>query len=716
MEQINLNLIPGRTMPVAHASQYDVGRTIRFNLFEGDTIYTLDGTETVNVNVRKTDGNVVTEELTVTASASYVEVVTTEQMTACSGSNLAEIQIIKGDDTIGTLNFILEVEEDPMEGGIQSESEINNLRSQVNAMVSEEVAEQYDSNKVLFDAEPVAGHGVPYTVTSAGIKAANSAEASARSSADTLLGARIDGIIALPDGSTTADAELRDIRVAANGITYSSAGESVRNQFDEVNDYVYGVNKTFTHIGSEAWDYFPCLLLEGVQYKITNNNPDNVMACRIYHADNSYTAVDSIPAGGSINYVIPSSDYVRIGGYMKNGKSFTVEASFSGLGSIRKLEEKINTNLIKGATYANGIYASMSNFSNTSITSGATRLCTQVTLAEPVAHVMMRRLNPNYSYEFGLFDENGNSLMYKSGWQAQDWEYNGSLVKYIRVNIKRNDDAHVVLKEDHGVGAYIYGMAYLLDVVKEVADLKAKATYGGNNVRLTVMSHNCGHFNYGASTEYPGPDTLDKIEEWKQMLARTKPDLVLGQELSTYFDAAETYNAFDTIYKPLLPNLASNYYGFGRVVSKFKFIRSWDTDITVDYGGVTYSRSFRTALINIEGVEVAVASVHLKPGYTADDEAIRELERDAIITALSTYNHVIIGGDFNSSSDSFYDAFVSDGYVCANHGYFGTIQTLPNESVDNIIVKGFVFYNASSDSANVCTSDHYPIVSEIHII
>lgn len=165
MERIKLNLIPSGVAPVVHVSQYDEGREFACDLFEGANVYTLDGTETLTVQVRKPDGHLVTESVTNT-SDSYIVVTTTEQMCAVHGTNLANLKIEKGSIEIASLNFLMEVEKDPLENGDPSESFVDNLNTQIyNA-----VADQYDSNNVIFDNVPTSGHNQPYTVTSDGIK------------------------------------------------------------------------------------------------------------------------------------------------------------------------------------------------------------------------------------------------------------------------------------------------------------------------------------------------------------------------------------------------------------------------------------------------------------------------------------------------------------------------------------------------------------------
>lgn len=112
MEQVMLDMIPTGAKAVCHVSQYDIGRTIRFNLRSGGAAYTLAGTETVKVYIKKPDGTTAERNIANTSST-YVDWVTGEGDCDQAGKCECELIITAGTTVIGSKNFIMNVEEDP---------------------------------------------------------------------------------------------------------------------------------------------------------------------------------------------------------------------------------------------------------------------------------------------------------------------------------------------------------------------------------------------------------------------------------------------------------------------------------------------------------------------------------------------------------------------------------------------------------------------------
>lgn len=108
METLNLNLIPGQPSKICHVSENDVGRVIRLKLVDGFIPYTLTGSESLKLRIRKPGKPIFTEAVTNT-SDDYVDIVTSENMTDTPGRVYCKLRI----GTIGAAAFYLDVEKKP---------------------------------------------------------------------------------------------------------------------------------------------------------------------------------------------------------------------------------------------------------------------------------------------------------------------------------------------------------------------------------------------------------------------------------------------------------------------------------------------------------------------------------------------------------------------------------------------------------------------------
>lgn len=184
----DLNLIPGSVPPVVHVTQYDKNaRTLVFNLWDGETSFSVPSGAAVTIRGAKPDGNGF--EYTATASGSAVSMNIQQQMATCAGSVRCEVRITSGTQILGTADFILEVKPSALnESTPLSETELPLIEQAAEGAAKIE-ANLSASNTAASNAAKSASQAASSaSAASASEKSASDSAASAAASATTAAG------------------------------------------------------------------------------------------------------------------------------------------------------------------------------------------------------------------------------------------------------------------------------------------------------------------------------------------------------------------------------------------------------------------------------------------------------------------------------------------------------------------------------------------------
>ena len=153
MEKITLNMTPSACLTTCHASQYDIGRQVRFDLVNGADAFVLSGAETVTLKIRRADG-VLVENAVPNTSSNYVIWTSVAGECDAAGVSECELRVTDGDDVLGSANFLMSVEVDAYDGRTQVKSASGSIATFETALADNLVS-------ALVNVEATGGNGTP---------------------------------------------------------------------------------------------------------------------------------------------------------------------------------------------------------------------------------------------------------------------------------------------------------------------------------------------------------------------------------------------------------------------------------------------------------------------------------------------------------------------------------------------------------------------------
>ena len=508
--------------------------------------------------------------------------------------------------------------------------------------------------------------------------------------------ARIDGLTTLPEGSTTADAELVDIRVGADGEKYSSAGVAVRSQVKKLSEPLAFLMDSVNILPMDAASWMNGsmsnsggLFNEGIESRLTNpqlltieKNSLFSVTCNgilflevaLFDENQSLIEIKTLHDGDVlytgnacwIRYLITCAEYVIIK---------PEEVNTYGIYIARMPQMQGNVFPMETASWMNGSITNSGEIFNEGIESRLTNP-QLIPIASDMRYVAS--CMGNLFLEVALFDENRaltGIYTLKHGSVL-----NTGKAKWIRYLITCTE--YVVLRPEE---VTTYGIFLTPDMHAQTVDSDRQIAALVRNDRkntVRIMTHNLGQF-YNGATRCPDAQVNRYKEIYKGLIAKYQPDIIATQETPEYMNESNTvlgatvfenrYQNFEGFSAYLGMRFATNYMLHTPVVKPF--IREPE-------------RCYIKTYLYINGVKVALYNTHM--GLNAN---VREEEIAQLLADMNQEDYVIACGDFNVADFEEYVALHDWGYQPASggiHGNFPTyVSNVPSEMYpDNIWVSG----------------------------